>query len=144
VQPRLSLVTLGVREVAASRRFYVDGLGWPTVLDLPEVVFVQVAPGVLLALFGADDLAADATGGLDAAGPAGRASLACNVDTPDQVDAAVRDWTAAGGTVVKAAQPAAFGGRHAYLADPDGFLWEVAHNPGLVVADDGTVSLRVL
>jgi uncharacterized protein len=137
VRQAVTLVTLGVSEVAAARRFYVDGLGWTPVLDRPEVVFLQVGHGLVLGLFGRADLAGDATA--EAGSPPGAFSLACNVDSEAEVDDAVARWVAAGGTVVKPAQVASFGGYHAYLADPDGFRWEVAHNPGLTVAEDGTV-----
>jgi uncharacterized protein len=138
---RLSFVTLGVSDLPRAKRFYVDGLGWTPTLDLDEVCFLQVAPGVLLALWGADDLAADV--GVDAGEAAhgtGRVSFAHNVDSPEAVDAVVAQVEAAGGSVVKAPQSNFFG-YQAYVADPDGFRWEIAHNPGWRVDDDGTVHI---
>ena len=140
MEQRVQLLTLGVRDLAASRRFYVDGLGWTPSLDLPEVVFFQVGHGLLLALFGTSDLDAD-VGAEPSAGPGGF-TLAQVVDGEAEVDAAQAAAVAAGGHVLKPAQSAAFGGYHCYVADPDGFRWEIAHNPGLSVAPDGTVTIR--
>jgi catechol 2,3-dioxygenase-like lactoylglutathione lyase family enzyme len=140
VDPHLTLVTLGVRDVAASRRFYVEGLGWRPTLDLPEVVFVQVGHGLLLALFAADALEADVGSGA-APGDAATApvTLAHNVGSEQEVDTAMARAAAAGARVLKPARRAEWGGYHGYVADPDGFRWEIAHNPGLVVDADGAV-----
>jgi catechol 2,3-dioxygenase-like lactoylglutathione lyase family enzyme len=133
---RLTLVTLGVRNLAASRTFYSGGLGWTPTLDLEEIVFYQVGPGLLLGLFPLDDLAADtghqATWGTPF-------TLSHNVDARSDVDAAVDLARRAGATVLKEPQVADFGGYHAYFADPDGHRWEVCHNPGLTVDGDGVV-----
>lgn len=138
---RLSLVTLGVDGLAASRRFYSEGLGWPPLLDLDEVVFYQLGPGVALALFRLTDLSAD-IGHPVTAGSA--FTLARNVDSPTEVDALMAQARAAGASVLKEAQPAAFGGYHGYFADPDGHRWEVCHNPGWSVADDGSVTVAAV
>ena len=144
MDPRLQLITLGVRDLDVSRRFYVDGLGWPAALDVPgEITFIQVGPGRLLGLFGIDALAADSGQVLGAAATA-PFSLAQVVLTEDEVDAALAAAVAAGARVVKTAQHAAFGGYHGYFADPDGFLWEVATNPGWIESPDGTVTIGVI
>lgn len=143
MDPRLTLITLGVADVATARRFYVDGLGWDPVFDVPgQVLFLQVGPGVLLSFFGAQDLAADAgdTRGSAPATPQG-VTLAHNVDSPAAVDAAIARAVAAGARVVKPAQRAEWGGYHGYVEDPCGVRWEIAHNSGLTIAADGTVSL---
>jgi catechol 2,3-dioxygenase-like lactoylglutathione lyase family enzyme len=137
----LSLLTLGVPDLAEARRFYVEGLGWQPTLDLPEVVFLQVAPGVLLSLFDAVSLADDAQVPAAAAGLTSSFSLAHLVASPEDVAEVIATAEAAGATVVKPAQRAFWGGTHGYFADPAGFLWEVAHNPGLSVAADGTVTI---
>jgi catechol 2,3-dioxygenase-like lactoylglutathione lyase family enzyme len=140
VDPRLSLLTLAVDDLDAERRFYLDGLGWTPALDVPgEVLFVQVGHGLLLALFGAADLAADM--GVDPASvvPGAGFTLAHNVGSEDEVRAVVDRAVAAGATVVKEPQPAVFGGLQAYLADPAGVVWEIAYNPGLRFLDDGSV-----
>lgn len=138
MEQRLQLVTLGVAELARSRRFYSDGLGWAPVLDLAEVVFYQVGHGLLLSLFPLSDLGADAGHAATSGTPF---SLAHVVDGERAVDVAVERLRAAGGTVLKEPQPAAFGGYHAYVADPDGHRWEIAHNPGLSIGPDGAVSI---
>ncbi len=138
----MNLITLGVADVDAARRFFVDGLGWQPALDVPgEVTFIQVGHGLLLGLFSASDLEADI-------GPAGGGtlgppamSLAQVVATEDEVIAILDRAEAAGATIMKAPQKAAFGGFHGYFADPLGFHWEVATNPGWSVADDGKVTI---
>jgi hypothetical protein len=141
MDPRVQLITLGVRDVAAARRFYVDGLGWPSTFDVPdEITFIQVGHGRLLGLFDIESFAADVGQPVGAAATA-PITLAQVVETEDEVRAALAAAQAAGGRVVKAAQHAAFGGYHGYFADLDGFLWEVATNSGWVEAPDGTVAL---
>ena len=140
MDPRLSLVTLGVTDLDAARRFYLDGLGWRPVLDAGEAVFVQVGHGLLLSLYGREDLAREAG---TAAGPVEPppVTLAHNVGSEEEVHRVVDAVRAAGGTVVAAPSRASWGGVTAYVADPDGFRWEIAHNPGLVVGPDGTVTM---
>lgn len=139
MDPHVELITLGVADLGASRRFYVEGLGWEPVLDLPEIVFLQIGHGVLLGLFPATELEADIDPDHPQPPTAGPPpfSLASNVGSDEEVDAAVAAMVAAGGTLLKAPQRAVFGGRHAYVADPDGFRWEIAHNPGLTFDADG-------
>jgi predicted lactoylglutathione lyase len=140
VPARISLVTLGVSDVAAATRFYTT-LGWtPSPASVPDVVTFFATDGGQLALFGRDALAADA--GV-APGPATSAvALAINCDSRSQVDEVAWAWAAAGGTVVKPPAPAQeFDGYSGYLADPDGHLWEVAHNPGFPIGPDGRPTL---
>lgn len=142
MEQRLSLVTLGVPDIDEARRFYLDGLGWTPVLDIAgQVTFIQVAPGVLISLFDAAELAADIADGRPAAPSVGNVTLAHNVRSEPEVDAVLAEAARAGGTILKAAQRAAWGGYHGYFADPAGTPWEVAYNPGLVVADDGAVRM---
>ena len=142
---RLDLLTVAVPDLDAARRFYVDGLGWTPALDVPgEVLFVQVNAGLLLALFGAADLAADMGVPVEDVVPGGGFTLAHNVDGPDPVREVFAAAVAAGGRPVKEPQPAAFGGFHAYFTDPAGVRWEVAHNPAWRVAADGTVHIGVV
>jgi hypothetical protein len=145
VRQRLNFVTIGVRDLGASRRFYLDGLGWEPTLDLPEVVFLQVGHGLLLGLWPVEEMEADvsgtATGRRAEAGSGAPFTLAHNVDSDQAVVEALEAAAAAGATILKPAQRAGFGGFHGYFADPDGVRWEVAHNPGWRVADDGRVTL---
>lgn len=143
MQPRVNLITLGVADVDTARRFFVDGLGWEPALDVPgEVTFIQVGHGLLLGLFSASDLEADigAAGGRTSSGPPAM-SLAQVVATEDDVVASLDRAEAAGATILKTPQRAAFGGFHGYFADPLGFLWELATNPGWSVAPDGKVTI---
>jgi catechol 2,3-dioxygenase-like lactoylglutathione lyase family enzyme len=137
---RLTFVTLGVTDLEASRAFYVRGLGWSPLLDAGEAVFFQVGAGLVLSLYGRADLAREA-GTADGAVLPPPLSLAHNVDSEDQVDAVVAQMRAAGGVVVAAPVRTAWGGYNAYVADPDGFRWEIAYNPGLRVDPDGTVRM---
>jgi predicted lactoylglutathione lyase len=146
VPARVSLVTLGVRDVSAATAFYA-ALGWPSSgASTPEVTFFHTG-GVVVALWGRADLAADA--GLDLAGdgdgdgPAarGRIALAINVGSRAEVDDALAAAVAAGGTVARAAVATDWGGYNGYVADPDGHLWEIAHNPGWPLRPDGSVAL---
>ena len=141
MEPRLHFITLGVNDIAASRKFYVDGLGWTPSFEVPgDIVFLQVGPGLILGLFGREDLAGD-IGGDIAPGTHTGFTLSHNVDSEDAVVSALADAEAAGATVLKSPQRAEFGGFHAYFADPDGFRWEICFNPGWRVEEDGTVRI---
>lgn len=131
MKPRISLITLGVRDLDRSRRFYCEGLGLVPLESPPEVVFFALN-GSWLALFGREALAADA--GVDAAGSGfAGVTLAHNVGGEAEVDALMAEAAAAGARLVKPAQRTSWGGYAGYFADPDGHLWEVAHNPFLAV-----------
>lgn len=138
MEQRLTLITIGAPDLDAARRFYLEGLGWTPVLDVAgSITFIQVGPGVLLSLYDATALAEDIGDGRTAAPTVSNVTLAHNVDSEGEVDAVLAQAVAAGATLLKPAQRAIWGGYHGYFADPAGTLWEVAHNPGLVFADDG-------
>ncbi len=140
MEPLISVITLGVRSLESSYGFYARGLGWKPKLYVPEeVVFFQVGHGLLLSLFRLDHLAAEAGGG--GAGNPQLFTLAHNVGSPEEVDEALHAAAAAGGSILAAGTQMSWGGYSGYFADPDGFRWEVCHNPGLQVAPDGTVSI---
>ena len=128
MEPRISLITLGVRDLERMRRFYRDGLGLSERSQSNEgVCFLQLR-GVVLALYGWDELAADA--GLDPAGAGFRGlALAHNVESREAVDAVLVEAVSAGGTLVKPAGDTFWGGYTGYFSDPEGYLWEVAWNP---------------
>ncbi|MGZ8179456.1 VOC family protein [Williamsia sp. SKLECPSW1] len=134
-------VTIATPDLDAARRFYVDGLGWEPLLDVAdEIVFFQVAAGMVLGLFEADKFAADVAGAIPAT--LGGFTLAHNVDSPEAVHTVVDRMRASGGTVVTPPEDGAFGGIfHAVVRDPNGVVWEVAHNSGWHVDADGTVHL---
>lgn len=141
IPARVTLATLGVRDVAASTAFYL-ALGWPlSSSSVPgEVSFFNTAGG-LLGLFGVADLAEDARLPIAAVTGFRGVTLAINLESPALVDDAFADVTAAGGTVVKAPLATTWGGYSGYFADPDGHVWEVAHNPGWPIGPDGRPQL---
>jgi catechol 2,3-dioxygenase-like lactoylglutathione lyase family enzyme len=136
VPSRVSLVTLGVADLPRSTAFYSD-LGWSlSPASTAEVSFFHTGGG-LLALYGEEDLVAD-SGTLAAVGPGFRGvTLAINVESPAAVDAAVEEAESVGATVLRRPATATWGGRIGYFADPDGHVWEVAHNPGFPLGPDG-------
>lgn len=123
---RITFVTLVVRDVAASRRFYVDGLGWRPEFDEESIVMFRVADRTLLSLWGAREAEAE-IGPVAVDGPAPM-TLAHNVASDDEVDRLLAEAGAAGGRVFEAVRRE-WGGYSGYFADPDGFRWEVAHLP---------------
>lgn len=143
MRPYVSIITLGVDDLGAARRFYVDGLGWPVVMEVEdEVVFLQAGHGLALALWGAEELAADIGPDTPVGDPAqGAVALAHNVGSDEEVGRVLAEAEAAGGTILAPPRPAIFGGLQGYFADPAGHRWEVAHNPTFAVADDGSVSI---
>lgn len=136
---RVTLVTLGVADLAAVRAFYAR-LGWAEHRESQACVAFFQMHGQALALFGRDDLAAD-QGRPGAALGTGGVTLAQNFATEAEVDAAFAAALAAGATALKAPQKAEWGGYSGYWADPDGHVWEVAMNPFWPLADDGSLTL---
>ncbi|MFG1927559.1 VOC family protein [Cryptosporangium sp. NPDC048952] len=140
MEQKLNVLTLGVRDLDASRRFFVDGLGWKPHLDVPgEVIFLQVGHGFLLSLWDREAMAAE-VGEFHRGGDALPITLAHNVDSDEEVTAVLDRATAAGGSILVPATRRDWGGVSGYFADPDGFRWEVAHNPGLTFSPDGTIT----
>jgi len=140
MEQRISLVTLGVKDLVTSKRFYVDGLGWKPVFENEAIIFFQ-AGGLIFALFLRDKLAEDFQ--VDPA-TFGRAAvaLAYNVRAKSEVDPLLKRAATAGAAILKPAREASWGGYSGYFADPDGFAWEIAWNPAWHVAPDGSVQFR--
>jgi uncharacterized protein len=136
MEQRVSLVTLGVSDVSRSRAFY-EALGWRG-QEMEETVFFQ-AGGIVVVLWGRDTLARDC--GRDGAGAAGFSgiALAHNVRSEAAVDEIVAAAERAGATVTRRPRPTFYGGYAGVFADPDGHHWEIAHNPGFPLAEDGTI-----
>ena len=136
MEPRVSLITLGVADLARSRNFY-EALGWRS-SSKPEdgVVFFQ-SGGMILALWSRDELARDS--GVEDAGGWGGVTLAYNVRSPADVDAFVERAREAGAEIPRTGAKTFWGGYSGVFIDPDGHPWEVAHNPFWVVTDDGDV-----
>ena len=139
MEQRLSLVTLGVTDLERSRAFY-ERLGWKRAMRYASgVVFFQLG-GMALSLYPVKDLAADAAVASEGSGFR-RIALAYNARTPEEVNTVLAEAANAGATIPKPAQDAVWGGYSGYFADPDGFLWEVAWNPGFAMAADGSIRL---
>lgn len=146
MEQRLSLITLGVADLARSRRFYEQGLGWtPSPASQEAIAFYQLGGqtgGMALALYGRDALAEDAH--LAESGPTsgfGGITLAHNVRSREAVDALMDRAAQAGARVLKPAQDVFWGGYSGYFADPDGHPWEVCWNPHFPLAEDGSLRL---
>jgi catechol 2,3-dioxygenase-like lactoylglutathione lyase family enzyme len=127
MEPRISFVTLGVRDLAAMTTFYRDVLRLPVKSAYPQVTFFEMGR-TWLALFPRHLLAADAGVPAEGSGFPGFA-LAHNVRSPAEVDALLAEVERGGGRLVRAGRKAEWGGYTGYFADPEGFLWEVAWNP---------------
>ena len=127
MKPRISMITLGVDDVQRSAEFYEKGLGFPRVESPPEVAFFNL-DGTWLGLFGRDSLAKDANVSAEGGGFNGFA-LAHNLQSEEEVDAAFAEAVAAGAEPVKRPEKVFWGGYSGYFRDPDGHLWELAHNP---------------
>jgi len=138
VDQRLSLVTLGVRDVARSRAFY-EALGWSTDSSGDDVVFFR-AGCVVIALWDRSSLASDS--GVADSGGWGGVTLAHNVDSPQAVVRIIEEARAAGANISREAAATFWGGYSGVFVDPDGHPWEVAHNPEWPFSADGSVSLR--
>jgi predicted lactoylglutathione lyase len=138
MEQRVSLVTLGVRDLARSRAFY-EALGWTTnAAPDDDVVFFQ-AGGIIVGLWGRDELAADS--GMEDSGGWGGITLAHNVRSPAEVDAVIDEAERAGARIPRRGAETFWGGYSGLFVDPDGHPWEVAHNPGWTVGDDGATRL---
>jgi catechol 2,3-dioxygenase-like lactoylglutathione lyase family enzyme len=140
MEPTVTLITLGVRNLERAVTFYQDGLGWPLsgASVEGEVAFFRTG-GTVLALWSREELAKDANIDSEGSGFSGFA-LAHNVAEKEEVDSVLEEAISAGATVTKEAQDVFFG-RNGYFADPEGYLWEVAWNPSFPLSEDGTISL---
>lgn len=138
MEQRVSLVTLGVADTGRSRTFY-EALGWSGESPDGDVVFFQ-AGGMIVALWGRDQLEQDSA--VTDHGGWGGVTLAHNVASPAEVDAVLGQAKAAGATIGRLGAPTFWGGYSGVFIDPDGHPWEVAHNPGWRLADDGSVLLH--
>ena len=140
MDPRVTIVTLGVASVPAARRFY-EALGWKasSASQGDDVAFFQMN-GMALSLFGRRALAEDAAIADSQPGFSG-VTLAQNLDSPASVDAAFAEALSAGATLLKRPETAFWGGYSGYFADPDGHIWELAHNPFFPLDAEGNLVL---
>jgi len=135
MEPRISLLTLAVADLGRSVAFY-EALGWTRKGAEEGVAFFQLGP-MVLSLYPRDDLARDMNVSPHGEGLAG-ITIAYNTRTRDEVDTAVARFTSAGGSIIRAPFTAEWGGYIAYVADVDGHVWEIAHNPFSTIGDDGS------
>jgi uncharacterized protein len=138
MEQRVSVITLGVRDLARARAFY-EQLGWTTRAEPgDDVVFFQ-AGGLVVALWDRASLAEDS--GVEDGGGWGGITLAHNLRSPAEVDAVVEEARAAGATITREPGATFWGGYSGAFADPDGHPWEVAHNPRWKITGEGAVVL---
>ena len=140
VAPRVSLVTLGVRDVAVSEAFY-RALGWEVVIAADDGFRLFRTSGAWLTIWPAESQWADAGIPPPAEPRFGGVVLAMNQDSPADVDDALATAAAAGGTVLKAANALDWGLYHGHIADPDGHVWEIAYNPDSEIGPDGRAQI---
>jgi catechol 2,3-dioxygenase-like lactoylglutathione lyase family enzyme len=138
MEQRLSLVTLGVSDLARACAFY-EGLGWKTgAAPADDVVFFQ-AGCMIVALWGRGQLAEDS--GVEDSGGWGGITLAYNARSPEEVDAVIAEADRAGAQIPRFGAETFWGGYSGVFVDPDGHPWEVAHNPHWTILEDGSVRL---
>jgi uncharacterized protein len=140
MEQRMSVITLGVSDLARARRFYEQGLGWQVGLEQEQIVFFQLN-GLMLALYPRELLAEDAQIAGRGEGFTG-ITLAQTVRTKEAVDALLAEAQCAGGKLVKPAQTVFWGGYSGYFSDPDGHLWEIAYDPECYFDEQGNVYLE--
>ncbi|MCT4655865.1 MAG: VOC family protein [Cohaesibacter sp.] len=141
MEPRISIISLGVADLDRSVAFYRDGLGWPTSYKPEEGIAFFKTRGTVFALYPIDQLAEELPDPdfKPSTGPCG-ITLAHNVREQEEVDAALVKAQAAGGEIKKAGCDTFWGGYSGYFADPDGYLWEVAHG-AFPLDEDGHLML---
>ena len=138
MEQRVSLVTLGVNDLARARSFY-EALGWQTGAAQGDDVVFFPAGGMILGLWGRGQLTEDSA--VEDRGGYGGVTLAYNVRSPAEVDATIEEARSAGAVIAREPAETFWGGYSAVFLDPDGHPWEVAHNPHWNLDDEGRVSL---
>jgi len=139
MEQRVSILTLGVADLARSRAFYAR-LGWHASQASNEAIAFFQAGGMIVALYPRTELAKDANLAAEGQGFPGF-TVSFNARTRAEVDAVLAEAQSAGGRILKPAQEAFWGGYSGYFADPDNFLWEVAWNPSFPIGEDGAIHL---
>ena len=129
MDPRVSFITLAVSDLGRSRRFYVDGLGWAPVLEADDVLMFRVADKLILSLWSQEGFEEEVGPVREGTGIV-PVTLAHNVATPEEVDRVLAEARDAGAGEVGDGEERVWGGYTGYFADPDGFRWEIAYNPG--------------
>lgn len=137
MQQQISVITLGIVDVARSKHFYGHGFGWAPVFENEEIVFYQMN-GLMLGTWLKDKLAEDSR--RRGSEPGGGFALAHNVGSADEVDALIARLAAHGGKALRPGDAPPHGGYRGYVADPDGHAWEIAFNPAWTIDDQGRVT----
>ena len=140
MQQQISVITLGVADLARSRRFYVEGFGWTPVFENEEIIFYQMN-GLVLGTWLEGALRLDM--GDEGRSGASAFVLAHNVPGREDVTLAMERLTAAGGRILRSADAPSHGGFRGYVADPDGHAWEIAWNPAWAIDRQGHVTFGV-
>ncbi|MFP4537727.1 MAG: VOC family protein [Dichotomicrobium sp.] len=140
MQQQISVITLGIADLARSRRFYVDGFGWTPVFENDEIIFYQMN-GFVLGTYRNASLEADMNRtGLSRPGAF---SLAHNVSGRDEVEPLMDRLASVGGRIIRPADEPPHGGFRGYVADPDDHAWEIAWNPAWPIDENGYVTFGV-
>ena len=141
MEPRISIITLGVSDVVRSFHFYRDGLGFPTTSKAEDGFVIFRLAGTKLALFPLDKLAEDICPGTKPSSGFGGITIAHNVRSKEDVARLLNEAAHAGGKILKPAEDAFWGGHSGYFSDPDGYAWEVAWAPGSQFNEDGSLAI---
>ncbi|WP_091739288.1 VOC family protein [Phenylobacterium immobile] len=136
MQQQISVITLGVADIARSRRFYVEGFGWTPVFEQDDIIFYQMN-GLMLGTWAKASLEEDMQRSIMTPGAF---ALAHNVASADAVQPLLDQLVAAGGRLLRAADAPPHGGMRGYVADPDDHAWEIAHNPAWPIDAEGRVT----
>ena len=142
MEPRITLITLGVADLPRAVAFYRDGLGWPTAYQAGQEVAFFDLRGTKLGLYGMHDLCADISAATPPPADGFRGiTIAHNVRSREEVAAVLVAAERAGGRIIKPAQDVSWGGHSGYFTDPDGHHWEIAWNPVMPLDETGEMSL---
>lgn len=140
MKPRINIITLGVEDFQKSLAFYKEGLGWELSKASNDNIAFFPLNGIVLALYPKDALAEDVRVSPEGSGFSG-VTLAYNANDPEEVDQILMTVEKLGARIVKRAEKVFWGGYSGYFADPNGFLWEVAHNPYFTFDEQGNLVL---
>ncbi len=140
MKQNVHIITLGVKDLEVSKKFYAETLGWKISRPQEGIVFFQ-AGGVVLALYPRDLLAEDAVVSPQGSGFSGM-TLAYNAGSEAEVDEIIKDLKSKGVKIINEPQKVFWGGYSAYFADPDDFRWEVAYNPFFAFDENGNLRLE--
>jgi catechol 2,3-dioxygenase-like lactoylglutathione lyase family enzyme len=140
MQQQIAVITLGIDDLARSRRFYTEGFGWAPVFENEDILFYQMN-GLVFATWRRDALAADA--GRAGVPGSGSIALAHNVASAAAVRSLIAQLARAGGTVLREGDAPPHGGFRGYVADPDGHMWEIAWNPAWPIDAEGHVTFAL-